>query len=114
MDPADAGRRNVRLHETVPQGQRIVGAQLIVRARITSDTALRSSEHIGKRIDDPQCGGVERGAIDDGSVIDGVPSEIEKERGALAHWPAEVPSGLPKQKRCLLERIRIAGIPEVV
>ena len=114
IEPADAGRRNVGVHEAVPQRQGIVGADLVIRARITSDAALRDSEHIGERINDAECVGVERRPVDNGSVINGVPAEIGKERSALAQWPTQVSAGFLQQKRRLLGRIGIARIPEVV
>ncbi len=102
------------MHETVPQRQGIVGADLVIRARITSDAALRDSKDIGERINDAECGGVKDRPVDNGSVVNGVPAEIGKERSALAYWPTQVRASFFKQKRRLLRRVRITRIPEVV
>ena len=102
------------MHETVPQRQGIVGADLVIRARITSDAALRDSKDIGERINDAECGGVKDRPVDNGSIVNGVPAEIGKERSALAHRPTQVSADFSQQKRRLLGRVGIARIPEVV
>src|SRR5437016_565254 len=99
--------------ETIPHGQRIVGAELIIRARIDSKTVLRDAKHVCERIDDAHGDRVERRAVDNGSIVCGVEPGVEEERRALAHRAAEVAADFSKQKWRLLLRIRITGVPKI-
>ena len=87
---------------------------MVIRARIDAEAALRDAEHVCERIDDAQCDGIECRAVDNGSIVCGVPADIHKERGALAHRAAEVPAVFPEQKRRLLLGVRITRVPKVL
>jgi len=66
------------------------------------------------RIDDRERYGIQNGAVDNCSVVDGVPLDIERERGSLAQRSAHIAAVLLQQERRLLSGVRIPRIPEVV
>ena len=114
IETADAGKGNIDVREAVPRRQRIVRAELVIRPRIDAPPALRNPEHVREGIDDAQRDRIKRRAVDDGAIVHRVAPEIEKERRALAHRTTQVPAVLLQQKRRLLLRVWITGIPEVV
>jgi hypothetical protein len=89
-------------------------AELIIEAWVDDYAPLRSPVDIGEWVDDGQHNRVERAAVDDGAVVNGMSLDIQEKRGAPVQWTAPTGSVFLQQKRRLLLRIRVPRIPEVI
>src|SRR5260370_25728267 len=84
IESSDASARNISASKTIANGQCVLGVELIVNARVYSETALSRPKHISERIDNRECLWIERDCVDDRAVVNLIAPNIEKERGTLA------------------------------
>ena len=114
VEAAYAGVLDVGAREVVARGQRVVGGELIIHPRREDYAALRNAQHAGERIDDGERLRVDRDAVDDGAVVDGMALDVEGERRALVDGAAQHAAVLLQQKGRLALRVGVARVPEIV
>src|SRR5438034_3798372 len=85
IEPADAGALNISATETIANSQSVFGVELIVEARVDSETPLPRPKHVRERIDYRQRLWIESDCIDDRAVIHVVAPNIKKERRAFVN-----------------------------
>src|SRR5258707_5266450 len=114
IESADASALNISASKTIANGQSVLGVELIVDARIDSESALLRPKNVGEWIDNRECLWVERDCVDDRAVVNLVTSNIKKERGTFAERTAYAAAIFLQEERCLLLRVRIARVPELI
>src|SRR6266446_1786777 len=114
IETADASALNVSASKTIANGQSVLGVELIVDARVDSETALPRAKHISEWIDSRECLRIESDCVDDRTVVDLVAPNIKKERGAFVDSTAYAAAVFLQKEWRLLRCVRVARVPELI
>src|SRR5713226_8148479 len=114
IESADTSALNISASKTIANGKRVLWVQLIVYARVDSETALPRPKHIRERIDNRERLWIESDCVDDRAVVDLIAPHIEKERGTFVNSSAYAAAVFLQKEWRFLQRVRVARVPELI
>src|SRR5258706_9347322 len=108
IESTDASALNVSASKTIANGKRVLWIDLIVDARIDSETALPCAKYICDWIDNRERLRIKSDCVDNRAVVNLITSNVKKERGTFVNSTTCAAAIFLQEEWGLLRCVRVA------